>query len=102
VAKTTTKDSKNVGKAVADDTKKVAGTVGDDAKEVGGAVAKDTKGAVKTTGSDAKSVGAALKGDVTGDHKNATAKCADGSFWYSAERAGACKDHGGVAEWTKQ
>ena len=91
--------TKHAAKATAKGTKSTARTVKKDTKHASKAVAHDTKGAVKTSGSDAKNVGAAIKGDVTGDHKNATAKCADGTYWYSVERAGACADHGGVASW---
>lgn len=93
--------AKHAGKATANATKSAAKTVKKDTKRASKAVAADTKGAVKTSGSDAKSVGSAIKDDITGDHKDATAKCADGSFWYSADRAGACADHGGVASWMK-
>jgi hypothetical protein len=56
---------------------------------------------VKTSGTEAKKVGSAIKDDVKGEHKNATARCSDGTYWYSVERAGACADHGGVANWIK-
>ncbi len=91
--------TKHAAKATAKGTKSTAKTVGKDTKNASKAVADDTKDAAKTTGSDVKNVGAAIKGDVTGDHKNATAKCTDGTFWYSTERAGACVGHGGVAAW---
>jgi hypothetical protein len=101
-AKKTGSAVKEAGKATVSGTKSVAKTTAKDTKKVAKAVGKDTKGAVKTTGSDAKTVGAAIKEDITGDHKNATARCTDGTFWYAADRAGACKDHGGVAEWMKK
>jgi hypothetical protein len=87
---------------VANDTKGVAKKAGDETKDAAGAVAHDTKGAVKTTGKDSKNVGNAIVDDVTGKHDDATAKCKDGTYWYSVERAGACKDHGGVASWMKK
>jgi hypothetical protein len=93
--------AKHAAKATAHQTKSTAKTVKKDSKNASKAVAHDTKGAVKTSGNDAERVGSAIKGDITGDHKNATARCADGTFWYSAEHAGACADHGGVASWMK-
>jgi Protein of unknown function (DUF3761) len=87
---------------VANDTKEVAKKAGKETKDAAGAVAHDTKGAVKTTGKDTQNVGSAIKADATGDHKDATAKCGDDTYWYSVEQTGACKDHGGVAEWIKK
>lgn len=100
-AKKTGAAAKHAGKATASAMKSTAKTVKKDTTNASKAVAHDTKGAVKTSGSDAKSVGQALKDDITGDHKDATAKCSDGTYWYAADRAGACKDHGGVANWMK-
>jgi F0F1-type ATP synthase membrane subunit b/b' len=91
--------TKHAAKATAKGTKSTAKTVKKDTKNASKAVAHDTKGAVKTSGNDAKNVGAAVKGDVTGNHEKATARCKDGTYWYSTARAGACKDHGGVAGW---
>lgn len=93
------KAAKDAGKATAEGTKAVGKTVAKDTKKASKAVANGTKDAAKTTGKDTKNVGGAIKNEVTGDHKDATAKCGDGSYWYSAERNGACKDHGGVAVW---
>jgi hypothetical protein len=93
--------TKHAAKATAHGAKSTAKTVKKDTKRTSKAVEHDTKGAVKTTGDDVQSVGSAIKGEVTGDHSNATAKCSDGTFWYSAERAGACAEHGGVSTWMK-
>jgi uncharacterized protein DUF3761 len=94
--------ARDAGKAAAEGTKSVAKTAAKDAKKAGKAVAQGTEGAVKTTGKETQKVGSAIKGEVTGDHKEATAKCGDGTFWYSVEQTDACKDHGGVAEWIKK
>jgi uncharacterized protein DUF3761 len=94
--------AKDAGKATAEGTKSVAKTAAKDTKKASKAVANDTKEVAKKTGNETKKVGSAIKGDVTGDHKEATAKCGDGTFWYSVERTDACKDHGGVAEWIKK
>lgn len=100
-AKSSGKAAKEAGKATADATKSTAKTVKKDTKSASKAVAHETKGAVKTSGKDAKTVGSAIKDDITGNHKDATAECVDGSFWYSADPTGACVDHGGVANWMK-
>jgi uncharacterized protein DUF3761 len=100
-AKKASAAAKHAGKATADATKSTAKTAKKDTKSSSKAVAHDTKGAVKTSGHDAKTVGSAIKDDVTGDHKDATARCGDGTYWYSADRTGACADHGGVASWMK-
>jgi hypothetical protein len=93
------KAAKDAGKATAEGAKAVGKVVAKDTKKASKAVANGTKDAAKTAGKDSKNVGGAIKGEVTGEHKDATAKCSDGSYWYSAEQSDACKDHGGVAEW---
>ena len=67
---------------MAGETKDAAKTAGKETKNAAGAVGHDTKGAVKTTGKETKKVGSAVAGEVTGNHKDATAKCGDGTYWY--------------------
>jgi hypothetical protein len=102
---TTTTDDHDADKAkkeahkAGDDAKDAAKKTGAAAKHAGKATAHASKSAAKTVAKDSKETGKAIKGEVTGDHSKATAKCADGTFWYSAEHAGACSGHGGVANW---
>ncbi len=98
-AKTAGSAASEAGKATAEGTKSVAKTTASDTKSASKAVAKDTKSTAKGTANDASNVGNALKDEVTGDHKNATAKCKDGTFTYAKGHSGACSGHGGVAVW---
>ena len=40
-----------------------------------------------------------VRGYSNGVRRYAIARCADGTYWHSRRRAGACVDNGGVARW---
>jgi len=115
-AKSAGKATAGAAKAVGKGTKDAATATGNATGDAATTAAKETKAATKTASKAAKdgtktaakattgavtSAAHAIKPKPSDAPKDATAKCADGSYSTATQESDACAGHGGVAEWYK-